>query len=212
MEHENPDWLSSTLLADRGARVLACRIKPMQVGWRVFARALTVSVPPGDNLAIHAALSVAREGDLLVVGGEGYLERALMGGIMCGQAAALKMAGVIIDGAVRDVAELRAGGFPVFAAGISPAGPTKHGDGSVFRPVVCGGVAINPGDWVFGDEDGVVTFTEEERTTLVRAAAQKLEAEQARMAAIKRGDLTPAWLKSHLDRAAVDIAGRPWTP
>ncbi|RTZ48047.1 RraA family protein [Candidimonas sp. SYP-B2681] len=209
MEHENLDWLSSTLLADRGARVLACRIKPLQAGWRIFARALTVSVPPGDNLAIHAALSIAREGDVLVVSGEGYLDRALMGGIMCGQAAALKMAGVVIDGAVRDVVELRAGSFPVFAAGISPAGPTKHGDGSVFRSVVCGGVGINPGDWIFGDEDGVVTFSEEERTTLVRAAAQKLEAEHARIAAINRGDLAPAWLQADLERASVDIAGRP---
>lgn len=209
MERDNLEWLSSTLLADRGAQVMACRIKPLQAGWRIFARALTVSVPPGDNLAIHAALSIAREGDVLVVGGEGYLDRALMGGIMCSQAAALKMAGVVIDGAVRDVAELRAGSFPVFAAGVSPAGPTKHGDGSVFRSVVCGGVAINPGDWIFGDEDGVVSFPEEARTTLVQAAAQKFEAEQARMAAIKRGDLAPAWLKSDLERAAVDIAGRP---
>lgn len=208
MSYESLDWLSSTLLADRGARVLACRIKPLRAGWRVFARALTVSVPPGDNLAIHAALSVAREGDVLVVGGEGYLDRALMGGIMCGQAAALKMAGIVIDGAVRDVAELQAGVLPVFAAGISPAGPTKHGDGSVFRSVVCGGVTVNPGDWIFGDEDGVVSFSEDERTTLVRAAAQKLEVEHARMAAIKQGDLTPAWLQSHLDRAAVDITNR----
>lgn len=209
MEYENLNWLSSTLLADRGARVLACRIKPLQAGWRIFARALTVSVPPGDNLAIHAALSVAKEGDVLVVNGEGYLDRALMGGIMCAQAAALKMAGVVIDGAVRDVAELRAGSFPVFAAGVSPAGPTKHGNGSVFQTVVCGGVAINPGDWIFGDEDGVVSFSDEERATLVQAAAQKLEAEQARIEAIKRGDLTPAWLQSELQRADVDIAGRP---
>lgn len=208
MDYESPEWLSSTLLADRGARVLACRIKPLRAGWRVFARALTVCVPPGDNLAIHAALSIAREGDVLVVGGEGYLDRALMGGIMCGQAAALKMAGVVIDGAVRDAAELRAGAFPVFAAGTLPAGPTKHGDGSVLRPVVCGGVAVNPGDWIFGDEDGVVSFSEEERTALVRAAAQKLEAEHARIAAIERGDLTPAWLQPHLDRASVDIADR----
>src|SRR4051794_17525311 len=134
MERENLDWLSSTLLADRGARVLHSRIKPLRAGWRVFARALTVSVPPGDNLAIHAALAIAKEGDVLVVNGQGYLERTLMGGIMCGQAAALKIAGVIIDGAVRDVTELRAASLPVFAAGVSPAGPTKHGDGSVYRP------------------------------------------------------------------------------
>lgn len=209
MEQENLGWLSSTLLADRGARALDARIKSFREGWRIFGRALTVSVPPGDNLAIHAALSLARAGDVLVIDGQGHLERALMGGIMCSQATALQLGGVVVDGAMRDVAELRLGSLPVFAIGTSPSGPTKNGNGSVLRPITCGGVAINPGDWIMGDDDGVVAFSEQEREALLIAAAQKHEAEQARMAAIARGDLTPSWLQPALDDSAVDVGKRP---
>lgn len=208
MEQQNLDWITSTLLADRGARVLSARVKPLREGWRIFGRALTVSVPQGDNLAIHAALSLAAAGEVLVVSGGNYQERALMGGIMCSQADALQLAGVVIDGAIRDVAELCAGRLPVFASGVCPAGPTKNGAGSVLRPIVCGDVTVNPGDWIFGDQDGVVVFSEQERTALLVAAIQKLHEENSRMQAIARGDLTPAWLSSALDQSDVDIGER----
>lgn len=91
--------LTSTLLADAGARYLRAAIKPLRAGWTVRGRALTVSVPAGDNLAIHAALALAQPGDVLVVDAQGYTERAVMGGIMCAQAAASCLAGVVIDGA-----------------------------------------------------------------------------------------------------------------
>ncbi|MFJ1112066.1 RraA family protein, partial [Bordetella bronchiseptica] len=116
--------LSTTLLADAGARVMSAGIKPLRAGWHVHGRALTVSVDAGDNLAIHAALAQARPGEVLVIDAQGYLDRAVMGGIMCAQAAAVGLAGVIIDGAMRDLAELRAGTLPAYALGGSPAGPT----------------------------------------------------------------------------------------
>ncbi|MGK0662771.1 RraA family protein, partial [Bordetella bronchiseptica] len=111
-----PD-LSTTLLADAGARVMSAGIKPLRAGWHVHGRALTVSVDAGDNLAIHAALAQARPGEVLVIDAQGYLDRAVMGGIMCAQAAAVGLAGVIIDGAMRDLAELRAGTLPAYALG-----------------------------------------------------------------------------------------------
>lgn len=205
---DTTDWVTSTLLADRGAKVLHSGIKPVRAGWRVHGRALTVSVAAGDNLAIHAALSLARPGDVLVVAAEGLRERAVMGGIMCTQAGAAGLAGVVIDGAIRDTAELRDGALPVFALGASPAGPHKHGPGSVLRPVTCGGVAIEPGDWIFADDDGVVAYAEEDREALLRSAAEKLAAEQKRMDAIARGELTPAWLDEALARHPIDIGHR----
>ncbi len=200
------EGLCSTLLADVGARAMHAPIKPLRAGWLLRGRALTVSVPAGDNLAIHAALAAARPGDVLVVDAQGYADRAVMGGIMCAQAAAAGLSGVVVDGAMRDAAELRAGALPVFAAALSPAGPTKTGGGSVGCPIRCGGVAVNPGDWVLGDDDGLVVFSPDESEALIAAALAKGRAEALRMAAIARGELRPVWLDEALARATLDIA------
>lgn len=202
------EWLTSTLLADRGAHVLGSRIKPLRPGARLHGRALTISVPPGDNLAIHAALALARAGDVLVIDGGAYIERALMGGIMCTQALRAGIAGIIIDGAIRDIAELRVMDMPVFAIGAVPAGPTKNGPGSILRPISCGGVAIYPGDWIFGDDDGVVAYRHSAREDLLDSAKEKYVAEQKRLAAIADGVLTPPWLQEALKKSAIDTALR----
>ncbi|MGO3124631.1 MAG: RraA family protein [Advenella sp.] len=201
-------WLTSTLLADRGAHVLGSRIKPLRPGARLHGRALTISVPPGDNLAIHAALASARAGDVLVIDGGAYTERALMGGIMCTQAFRAGIAGIIIDGAIRDIAELRVMDMPVFAIDAVPAGPTKNGPGSILRPIACGGVAIYPGDWIFGDDDGVVAYRHSAREDLLDSAKEKYVAEQKRLAAIADGVLTPPWLQEALKKSAIDTASR----
>ncbi|MEN4918160.1 RraA family protein [Achromobacter spanius] len=197
--------LTTTLLADAGARFMRAAIKPLRPGWSVRGRALTVSVPAGDNLAIHAALALAKPGDVLVVDAQGYAERAVMGGIMCAQAAATGIAGVVIDGAMRDAAELRQGDLPVFAAALSPAGPFKAGGGSVNRQVQCGGVRVEPGDWILGDDDGLVVVGPAELESMATAALAKAEAEARRMAAIARGELRPVWLDAALAKATLDI-------
>lgn len=203
------DTLTTTLLADVGAPALHSRIKPLVPGLRLLGRALTVSVPPGDNLAIHAALSQAQSGDVLVVDGGGYLERALMGGIMMTQAKAIGLAGVVIDGAMRDMQDLLSLGLPVFAAGLHPAGPFKKGGGTVHAPIVCGGVAVHSGDWVLGDDDGLVVLPQAQQSALIAAARDKLAREQARLAAIARGELTPGWLAKALADAQVQVLPRP---
>lgn len=199
------EGLCSTLLADVGARVMRTAVKPLRAGWLLRGRALTVSVPAGDNLAIHAALAMAQPGEVLVVDAQGYADRAVMGGIMCAQAAAAGIAGVVVDGAMRDAAELREGALPVFAAALSPAGPHKAGGGSVGRSIQCGGVTVNPGDWILGDDDGLVVFGPAESDGLIAAALAKGKAEALRMAAIARGELRPAWLDDALARATLDI-------
>lgn len=202
------EWLTSTLLADRGAHVLGSRIKPVRPGARVHGRALTVSVPQGDNLAIHAALAMAKAGDILVVDGGAHAERALMGGIMCTQALKAGIAGIVLDGAIRDVAELRDMALPVFAIAAVPAGPTKNGPGSILRPINCGGIHIHPGDWIFGDDDGVVAYAHSDHEILIEAAKEKYTVEQKRLVAIASGALTPSWLHEALDQSPIDTALR----
>ena len=204
--HPIPAGLTSTLLADAGALPLASRIRTLTPGLAVFGPALTVQVPAGDNLAIHAALAHAQPGDVLVIDGAGHLERALMGGIMSTQARATGVAGVVIDGAMRDAAELRAMGMPSFAAGVHPAGPHKAGDGSVGLPVTCGDVNVSTGDWIFGDDDGVVVVPVARKNELISGALAKLGREQARLTAIARGELVAGWLPDALAAAKVRIA------
>ncbi|MDQ4085164.1 MAG: RraA family protein [Actinomycetota bacterium] len=117
--------------------------------------ALPVYTRAGDNLAVHRALDIARPGDVLVVNGQGDTSRALLGGLLAARALQRGLAGVVVDGAVRDVDEIAAVGLPVFARASTPAGPYKHGPAEIGLPVACGGVVCSPGDIVCGDCDGV---------------------------------------------------------
>jgi 4-hydroxy-4-methyl-2-oxoglutarate aldolase len=121
----------SSILADVAGRrgALSGRIAPLASSMRFAGPALTVETRPGDNLMIHAALALARPGDVIVVDGKGDLGAALMGEIMCQQAVALGVAAVVIDGAVRDSEAIRELGFPMYAAGLNPNGPTKNAAG-----------------------------------------------------------------------------------
>lgn len=212
MKHSDLFQLASTLLADVGAAAMHSRIRLLTPGLRLVGRALTVQVPVGDNLAIHAALSIARPGDVLVVDGGGYGERALMGGIMMTQAQATGMAGVVIDGAMRDTQELQALGLPAFAAAVHPAGPFKSGPGRVHAPVQCGGVVVHDGDWILGDDDGVAVIPPHQLGVLTQAAFAKQQRESDRMKAIAQGALRPDWLETALVAGKVEFQTRYQNP
>lgn len=117
--------------------------------------ALTVLTREGDNLAIHRALDDARPGDVLVVNALGESSRAVFGDLLAEVCLAHEVAGVVIDGAVRDAAAIAALGLPVWARGVTPAGPSKHGPGHIGVPIACGRVVVNPGDLIVADGDGV---------------------------------------------------------
>jgi RraA family protein len=136
--------------------VLDSGICAMWAGAACLGPALTVYTRAGDNVAIHRALELAQPGDVLVVNGQGDESRALLGAVLATRAADAGLAGVVVDGAVRDVAELAAIGFPVFARGSTPAGPYKNGPAEIGFPVACGGVVCCAGDIVRADADGVV--------------------------------------------------------
>ena len=196
----------SSILADVAGRrgALHGRIAPLAPTMRFAGPALTVEVRPGDNLMIHAALAVAKPGDVIVVDGKGDLSSALMGEIMSQQAVALGVVAVVIDGAVRDSEAIRELGFPMFAAGLNPNGPTKSVAGRLNHPISIGGVTVNPGDLVVGDADGVTVIERKKAAAMLPLAAEKVAAETKRIADIKsRKALQPGWLDGALRAAGV---------
>jgi 4-hydroxy-4-methyl-2-oxoglutarate aldolase len=200
----------SSILADVAGRrgALHGRIAPLSSSMRFAGPAVTVEVRPGDNLMIHAALALVRPGDVIVVDGKGDLGSALMGEIMCQQALALGVAGVVIDGAVRDSVAIRELGFPMFAAGLNPNGPTKSVPGRLNHPISIGGVTVHPGDLVVGDADGVTVIERDKAAATLPLAAEKVAAETRRIADIKsRNALRPVWLDGALRAAGVIQAG-----
>jgi regulator of RNase E activity RraA len=195
----------AAILADVAGRrgALNGHIEAVRPTMKLAGAAFTVEVRPGDNLMIHAAMSLAKPGDVLVVDGKGDLNAALMGTIMMTACKQLGIAGVVIDGAVRDTLEIEEMGFPVFAAGFNPNGPTKSVAGRIGHPVSVGGVTVNPGDLVIGDADGVVVIERERAAGLLPLAAKKVADESARIAAIKKGDTEAKWLAGALRAAGV---------
>jgi 4-hydroxy-4-methyl-2-oxoglutarate aldolase len=193
------------ILADVAGRrgALNGRIQPLRPRMKVAGTAFTVEVRPGDNLMIHAAMSMAKPGDVLVIDGKGDLTAALMGTIMMTACQQLGIAGVVVDGAVRDTLEIDEMDFPVFAAGSNPNGPTKNCPGRIGHPVTVGGVTVHPGDFVTGDADGVVVVEREKIESLLPAAAKKVADESARITAIKKGDTEAKWLAAALRTAGV---------
>ncbi|MFS2101338.1 RraA family protein [Variovorax sp. Varisp85] len=193
------------ILADVAGRrgALHGRIQALRHRMKLAGSALTVEVRPGDNLMIHAAIALAKPGDVLVIDGKGDQSAALMGTIMMNACRQVGIAGVVIDGAVRDSVEIDEMGFPVFSVGTNPNGPTKLASGRIGHPVSVGGVAVRPGDLVIGDADGVVVVEREKVETLLQAAAKKVEDEAARIEAIKNGNTAAKWLNSALRNAGV---------
>jgi RraA family protein len=180
------------------------RIAALSPSMKLAGPAFTIEVRPGDNLMIHAALSIAKPGDVLVIDGKTDLTCALMGALMTNVAKEIGLAGLIIDGAVRDVDELRSLGFPVFAAGANPNGPTKFVPGRINWPISIGGVAVAPGDLVVGDADGVVVIERERAPGLLDAAAKKVADEHKRMADIRaKRNLEPDFLLGALRAAGL---------
>jgi regulator of RNase E activity RraA len=197
---------AASILADVAGRrgTMDGRIAPLAPSMRMAGPAFTVEVRPGDNLMIHTAMTMARPGDVLVVDGKADRTCALMGAIMISACRKMGFGGAVLDAAVRDTEELRALGFPVYAVGANPNGPTKFVPGRINWPVSCGGVAVRPGDLVVGDADGVVVIEREKAASLLDAAAQKVADEKARLADIAAGkNLRPKWLEASLRAAGL---------
>jgi regulator of RNase E activity RraA len=200
---------AANLADEQGRRgTLNGRIAPLAPSMKLAGPAFTNEVRPGDNLMIHAALSLAKPGDVLVIDGKADLSCALMGSLMLNTAKVIGLGGVVIDGAVRDVLELRELGFPVFAAGANPNGPTKLVPGRINWPVAVGGITVHPGDLIVGDADGVVVIEKARAESLLALAAKKVDEETHRLDDIlHRRNLEPGWLDPALRAAGALKAG-----
>ncbi len=190
--------LATALLSDNMARASGTvglmpyhRPKPMA------GTAVTVRTRPGDNLAIHRSFDFCRPGDVLVIDGGGELSQALMGEIMASFAESVGVAGLVIDGAIRDVGAIRAREFPVYARGVTHRGPYKNGPGEINVPVVVGGMVVNPGDIVVGDEDGVLAIHPADAPAVIAAAQRQGEKEAASLRQIAEGRFDRAWVQPH---------------
>jgi regulator of RNase E activity RraA len=196
----------AAILADVAGRrgTLHGRIRALDPSMKIAGPAFTVEVRPGDNLMIHAAIALAKPGDVIVVDGKGDQTCALMGTIMMNQCKAAGIAGVILDAAVRDSLEIREMGYPVFSVGTNPNGPTKFVPGRINHPICAGGIAISPGDLIVADADGVVVLEREKAAAMLPLAAKKEADEKARIEAIqKKGPARPGWLDAALRAAGV---------
>ena len=198
----------ASILADVAGRrgALGGRIQPLSKAMKVAGPAFTVEVRPGDNLLIHAALQLAKPGDVIVVDGKGDLSCALTGALMAAHAQKAGIAGFVIDGAVRDTEDCARGSFPIFAAGANANGPWKNAPGRINWPVSLAGTPVNPGDLIVGDADGVVVVPRETAAAIVGAAQAKVDAEDQRMQAIGRGETSQAWVEDLL--RAVGVLGK----
>ncbi len=183
------------------------RIQALRPHMKLAGPAFTVEVRPGDNLMIHAALALAKPGDILVIDGKADQTCALMGAIMMNAAKQLKLGGVVLDAAVRDTLELEELDFPVFSVGTNPNGPTKNVPGRIGHPISCGGVTVCAGDFITADADGVMVVERDKIEGLLTLAEHKVGAEANRIAQIKQGKVAASWLNDSLISAGVLKAG-----
>ncbi len=164
-------------------------LRPIQVGARVAGTAVTVLSHPGDNLMIHAAVEVCCEGDVLVVATTAPCTHGMFGDLLANSLRVRGVRGLVIDAGVRDTADLREMGFPVWARHVSCQGTVKATPGSVNVPVVVEGQLIAPGDVICADDDGVVVVERSEAQWALESSLARLAKEDGTRARLCAGEL-----------------------
>jgi RraA family protein len=189
-------------ISDCMARMTAAgpRLRPMHRSGYLVGPALTVKCRPGDNLMIHKALMMAQPGDVIVVDAGGDLTNALFGEIMTATAVARGVAGIVLNGAVRDSEEIGEGTFPLYAAGVTHRGPYKDGPGEINVPIAIDGMVIEPGDMMVGDADGLLCIPFADVDAILEATRKKMEIEAQMLRDIAAGTLDTAWVDATLRR------------
>jgi regulator of RNase E activity RraA len=187
-------------VSDSMSRLTAggARLRPMHGSGGLAGPALTVKTAPGDNLMVHKAIALAEPGDVIVVDAGGDLTNAITGEMMLMQMVKRGVAGLVINGAIRDAGFIRSQTFPVFAAGVTHRGPYKNGPGEINVAIAIDGMVIEPGDLIIGDDDGLLCVPFDQTEAVFRAAAAKFEAEQKQMANIEAGTHDASWVDKQL--------------
>ena len=183
--------LSDNLHRNRGSVGLRPYHKPAPMA----GTAVTVKTRGGDNLSSLRAYDFCRPGDVMVIDAGGDLTNAVFGGIMAFGGESMGLAGMVVDGAIRDIAEIGARSFPVYARGVNHRGPYKDGPGEINVPVTIGGMVVRPGDIIVGDQDGLLAFPPELAEVTITAALAQHAKEEATIQAIRDGK----WDRSFVD-------------
>lgn len=193
--------IPTTAISDAtgGMNNMDAALKPLREEYRIAGRAVTVKLPGGDNPAMLRAMRTSSPGDVLVVDAKADLTKAVAGDFVVGMMKTLGLSGVVVDGAIRDVRDIKALGFPVFVRGTTVAASSKTGEGEVNVPISCGGAAVRPGDLVIGDADGVTVIPREQEQEILQKALAKLEKDEAREREVA-GDIGA--VRRYLDKAA----------
>jgi 4-hydroxy-4-methyl-2-oxoglutarate aldolase len=171
------------------SQTMAAAVKPLAAGTRLAGHARTIECMVGDNSAVHAAIRLIEPGDVLVIAAGGYEETALWGGLLTQAALSRGAAGVVIDGAVRDIAEIREAGFACFAAATVPAGPHKWFGGTIDGIIACAGCPVAPGDIVLGDDDGIAVVPLARAEAVLADCRAKLAQEKDAVERLGKGEL-----------------------
>jgi len=199
--------LGSATLGESGAFRMPARLRPVWSGAALAAPAFPVDCTPGDNLAIHVGVARAPAGSVLVVDVGDVPERGYWGEVLTTGAQARGLAGLVIDGGVRDVGALERLGFPVFSTTVSLPGATKSSRGTAGVAATVAGVPVSAGDWVVADVDGVVVVPLSELDRVLAAGRARATAEDGYFAALKGGATTVELLG--LDASLIDTGGAP---
>jgi len=176
------------VMGRRGA--LDAGLRPLWQGIRMCGTAFTLRARVGDNLTLHQAIYAAQAGDVLVADAGGYTEAGMWGDVTTTAAMARGIEGLVIDGAVRDVESIRQLRFPIFSRGVSMKGTTKKSLGEIGVPIAFGGVTVNPGDLILGDEDGVVVVPKKIAAEVLEAARRKEAHEEELRQQLRAGKTT----------------------
>ena len=180
------------------AGALDHRIRPVWKGPHFVGSALPVWTTARDNLAPYAAISFAKPGDVMLIATGAYEGAAVIGDVVVGMMRNAGIIAAVTDGLVRDVQGIAEVGIPVYARGLTPNSPFKHGPGTIGLPIAIGGQAVEAGDLVIGDGDGVVIVP---RWRIAEAAAELAairEKESGMDALVKSGATSPSWLAARL--------------
>ena len=185
------DLGAATVYEAQGAKgALDSGMKPIDPTVRLAGPALTVDARPSDNLILHYAVLQAKPGDVLVVDAKAFMEAGPWGDVLTIQAMKLGIAGLVINGCVRDANLIIDLGFPVFCRGLSIKGTGKNQPGKVNVPIVMGDVLIHPGDIIVGDRDGLVVVKQDEVEHAISSSLAREEKEASQRQAIEAGTTT----------------------